>query len=250
MAIKFKRFLVTFLAGYASFISTAVCQPLQGNVNVTTQLPAVSDKLKEGSIFKDENLPRMGTYQYWCWIPKWSAGTWHRETQTDFLPSGSHTETSRTVNEQQRGHQIDNQGGIWNHVSLPSKSTVESDQFINWQIATESEPLLMNENETQSRVRFVSIYVDRFSGKIAKVLQQEEIRDAHPDGIGRASVDVRKTIYDENGKLLSVINSRDNYVLIRAFIPMAIDPETGLDLHKDFINYLLIHGLSNLLPFD
>jgi hypothetical protein len=252
MVIRLKRFISSLSLVYLllSIIPAALCQPLQGNVNINKQLPAVPQYLKEGCIFKEEYLPPMHTSRDWCWIPRWSAGTWHRETQTDFLPSGPHTEVSRTVNEKQRGHQIDKHGGIWNYISLPSKSIVESDQFINWQIATQSEPMTMNESETLGRVRFVSIYVDRLSGKIAKVLQQEEIRDAHPTSTGTATVDVHKTIYDENGQLLSEINSRANYVLIGPFTPISIDPDTGLDLRKDFKNYLLAHGLADLVPDD
>ena len=40
-------------------------------------------------IFKEQNLPPMGTFNSWFWIPTWSAGTWHRETQTDFLATGA-----------------------------------------------------------------------------------------------------------------------------------------------------------------
>ncbi len=223
---------------------------LQGGVNISKELPAVPQQLKEGCVFREENLPPMGTSQTWFWIPRWSAGTWHRETQTDFLPNGPHTELSRTVNEQQRGHQVDSRGDIWNHLSLPSKSTVESDEFINWQIATASESLVMNDSETLGRVRFVSIYVNKSDGRIAKVLQQEELRDARPDGSGGASVDVHKTIYDENGKLFTTINSHANYVLTRPFSPVSIDPATGLDLRKDFKQYLQSHGLVNLIPTD
>jgi hypothetical protein len=248
--IELKRYV--FLAVILLLLTgpSALCDPLQGKLTVSKEIPAVPQDLKEGKIFKEENLPPMGTTQYWCWIPRWSAGTWHRETQTDFLPSGPHTEVSRTVNEQQRGHQVDNHGGIWNRISLPSKSTVESDQYINWQIATDSEPLTMNETQTLSRVRFVSIYVDRLSGKIVKVLQQEEVRDARPNGEGRATVDVHKTIYDENGKQLSVINSHADYSLIRPFSPVAVDPVTGIDLQKDLKNYLLSRGLNDLVPKD
>ena len=229
---------------------SSFCEPLQGGISVSKALPAVPGQLKEGCILKEENLPPMGTFQDWIQIPRWSAGTWHRETQTDFLPGGPQTEISRTVNEQQKGHQLDSRGGIWNHLSLPSKNTVDSDQYTNWQIATQSESMVMNETETVGRVRFVSIYVNKSNGRIAKVLQQEEIKNAHPDGPGKAYVDVRKTIYDENGRLLDTINSHANYVMIRPFMPIPIDPETGLDLHQDFKNYLLSHGLSNLVPID
>jgi hypothetical protein len=253
MTMQFIRFTSILLALYV-VLSTApvvLCnEPLQGGVNISKELPAVPSELRAGVIFNEANLPPMGTNQDWRWIPSWAAGTWHRETQTNFLPTGPQTILSRSVNETQEGDQMDSHGGVWKHISLPKKSTIEEDRYTEYQIVTHWEPILINETQIVRRSRFMAIMVNRSNNKIAKVVQKEEFDTYHPEGQGAYLQDAWLTVYNERGRQLFSERGQAHLYQIHPFEPIAIDPKTGLDLRQDFKNYLLSHGLANLVPVD
>ena len=242
--------LIVFTSIFAFSCGATVAEPLQGKVEASTELPAIPPELRAGRAFKDENLPAMGTSQGWYWIPSWFAGTWHREVQTNFTPIGPKTELSRSLDEHQTGEQVDRNGGIWVHFSLPKKDTVEDEQTIEYQIITYSEPILTNETQIVGRYRALTIQVSKRNGKIVRVSQKEQFDTKRSEGQGAVFQDAWLTVYNERGIQLGSQQVQTHYYQIRPFKPIDIDPETGLDLRQDFKAYLMSHGLANLVPVD
>ena len=228
----------------------AHAEPLQGNVNISQELPPIPNELRAGAIFNEANLPPMGTNQEWRKIPIWMAGTWHRETQTNLTPFGPETKLSRSLDERQKGEQVDRNGAIWMHVSLPKKSTIEDDRYVEYQIETESKPILTSETQIVKRIRFIAIDVKKSNNRIARVFQKEELDTDHPEGQGAVIQDAWLTVYNERGRRLLLQHGQAHYYQIHPFAPINIDPKTGLDLRQDFKNYLLSRGLANLIPIE
>ncbi len=230
---------------------------LQGGVKHAEQLTGLPDGLKLGKVYSDDLLisPDTKINNEWFLIPDWYAGTRHCEDcmivhRYDYATKESSSPMLKQMNRQTSvsGYQKDRNGGIWDFKRVPQIQHVESN-FEN-AVLYVKDITLLSEVADRIVVKYiiVSIGINKKSGKIRSIVQQEQINTVTSPVENVLRSDVSVKAFDSDGK-----PQRQEQSVIMADIIKPyeqIDTYEGQDLRPLFRDFLISHGLEKLVPTD
>ena len=220
---------------------------LKGRVEHSVSLPPLGSALRAGAVFDESLLGNTSQDEGWYQIPEWLAGSFHRETLTTRLGLFTVKVLSRT--DYGHGYQRDRSGKIWNYYHVPQRQIVEGSTFDQIFVTRWYQPLMVTDETVVLRFMNTCIRVEKGTGKILDVFQQEEIHKltAVSGGSYRGAWSLR-TFTSAGVKTGHV--QHGSYVAVRTGPFSPIDALEGRDLRASFARFLISHGHSELVPED
>src|SRR5260221_9008077 len=155
---------------------------LQGGIQHSEQLPPVNSRMGIGATFNEGMLEMPAPSRIWYRVPLWMAGSWHyddehiysdQDYKTGIIHPGGGVER-RQVSELW-GCQRDRAGGIWDFVSVPVMTEVNSDKEVWKDLHANDSVLKDTDNELVMRWVFTRRVVNRVTKKIGKMEQVEQL---------------------------------------------------------------------------
>lgn len=235
-------------------VTPALAEPLKANIQFDHELAPLKAGLREGErmnlkgVAEGVNLKGGASdggrqITEWRRIPRWFAGTWHRERTIRYVEGRPMSYQTRA--DLITGYQEDAKGRIWQPV-FTSLRKVDADEYIEYQMPQRKTVYAIEQGKYTSFSLSTRIRVDKESGTIISSFQQEDLSVSQPesDGVVRAVVDCR--VFNQNGKVtfedtIEVVEQR-----IEDFNP--IDEFNGVDYRASFIRFLEEKGHSELIP--
>lgn len=247
----------------------AAAEPLKGNVqheesSISGDLWAESDSnyLPAGIAFSDKVEPLTGELRLhklfssiampaedkedtWYQIPKWRAGMFHREKQTDHTKFGDRESVSKV--DHLYGMQVDKKGGIWHHMSWPRITKLSLDGYSQYKIINRYEPIRLNASEFCVKISSTNIDVDDKTGKIIRLAKQEEFDRYIPGGPGVALGHcLIRGFSKDGGPNTEIERCSVEEDLTEPF--KVINSFRGKNLRESFRRYLQSHDMADLAP--
>ncbi|MBX9722789.1 MAG: hypothetical protein K2X81_15420 [Candidatus Obscuribacterales bacterium] len=226
-------------------VQLADAQVLKGTVEFSRSLPPVKKSLRVGTTFDEKNLPESNTTSEWYRIPSWLAGVWHRSEQVTNLSLGRKVHTTDEVDEH-FGYQKDRKGDVWNYHNEPYVERHETDTTIEIKLVTLRKLLQSKDNQAVFFYQCTSMTVSKDSHKIISEYQQEEYDTFHKVDQLNIKCDCKARIFSAQGVAEQILEGHYSANLKSGFA--AIDQLGDKDLRKDFNNFLVAQGLSDLVP--
>ncbi|MCC7532153.1 MAG: hypothetical protein IT342_26860 [Candidatus Melainabacteria bacterium] len=237
----FTLVLFCALAGFA--LAPASAEPLKANIQFDQELSPLKAGLREGERMNLKGVATDKQITEWRRIPRWFAGTWHRERTIKYVEG-------RPVSYQTRadlitGYQQDAKGRVWQPV-FTSVRKVDADEYIEYQMPQRKTVYAIEQGKYTSFSLSTRLRVDKETGRIVASFQQEDLSVSSPeeDGVVRAVVNCR--VFSQDGKVkfedtIEVLEQRTE-----DFNP--IDEFNGIDYRASFIKFLEESGHPELIP--
>lgn len=244
----FKRSLRVLLASIIVAATIQVAAParmLQVEIEHSESLAPLDQSLTPGEVFDPDKLPNAASEgaNNWYQIPTWLAGTWHKDTQTDYyrfnyktnlVDTTSRTETAKS--DGTWGTQIDAKGTIWQYDPAPFNATVDGgDQFIV-QLVRSSEPVEVSDKRFVRRSVDTQIRVAKANGEIQMVESGEQITTYTPEGDDQIKRETSAKVFDTSGRAVLLGKSFAYEKRISPFVPQ--NTYKGKDMKLLFQQFL------------
>jgi len=204
---------VSVLFGLAATVDGKV---LKAEINHSDVADPVEAKLLPGEMFDAANLPpgATGDQNNWYKIPKWLAGTWHKDSQTNSYQynyvTGQEDNTAHTVMAKGNGvwgTQTDALGEIWEFNPAPYVDTVDGDSDTIIQLIRSSEPLEVSADRFVKNTLDTQLRVDKTTRRIKTVQTAEQISTYTIDSPGVLKRETSSKVFDHTGKPLMLARS-------------------------------------------
>ena len=215
-----------------------------GGVEHAESLRPIEQTLAPGEIFDVHNLPSQGNGPArFFQIPSWLAGTWHKESQTDFYRYSYVTKqtdiTARTGparSDGTWGTQREEDGTVWQYDATPFNSTVDSGSEFVVQVVRISEPVAQSEKVFVRRSLDTQIRVDKMSGRIKAVESGEQLTTYYPEQDGLVKRESSAKVFDANGNPVLLGKSFSYETRVAEFQPQNV--YQGKDVRSLFLDFL------------
>jgi hypothetical protein len=242
-----KRHTLVALAVSGSFLLTGAVngKVLRAEINHSDVADPVEAKLLPGQIFDVANLPpgSTGDANNWYKIPKWLAGTWHKDSQTNAYQYNYVTRqedsTPRTVIAKGNGiwgTQTDAQGEIWEFNPAPYVDTVDGGADTIVQLIRSSEPVEATTDKFVKNTVDTQLRVDKATGRIKTVQTAEQISTYTMDSPGVLKRETSSKVFGHDGKPIMLARSVAYENKIAEYQPR--DTLNGKNLKLMFQEYL------------
>ncbi|HIA55709.1 MAG TPA: hypothetical protein EYN91_27100 [Candidatus Melainabacteria bacterium] len=242
-----KRHTLVALAVSGSFLLTGAVngKVLRAEINHSDVADPVEAKLLPGQIFDVANLPpgSTGDANNWYKIPKWLAGTWHKDSQTNAYQYNYVTRqedsTPRTVIAKGNGiwgTQTDAQGEIWEFNPAPYVDTVDGGADTIVQLIRSSEPVEATTDKFVKNTVDTQLRVDKATGRIKTVQTAEQISTYTIDSPGVLKRETSSKVFGHDGKPIMLARSVAYENKIAEYQPR--DTLNGKNLKLMFQEYL------------
>ncbi|HEY9777091.1 MAG TPA: hypothetical protein V6C81_25220 [Planktothrix sp.] len=182
---------------------------LKGGVEHSDRVDPVPDDLAPGQVFDRRNLPMNPDPAHtnqWYKIPDWLAGTWHKESQTDFYRfdySTHQTDVSTRVQEARSngvwGTQKDDQGQVWQFDPGPYVTTVDAGTQTVVEYVKSNEPVECSDRQFVSRSFDTQIRIEKATNEIKSVQSGEHINTYVPEGDGLIKRETSAKVFNRYG---------------------------------------------------
>lgn len=244
------RCLLALMVASFAFLLSSPCpgKTLEARVEHTDKLPTVAPDLMEGHIFDESALPARPAHYEWHRVPKWMAGSWAREMQTNYRADGSISSTFACRSRDRCGYQMDAKGRIWEPAIVPFRSKIETSDCYEYAIMQRADPVLIARDACVFMSRSTRVRVDKRTGKIIKTFQQEDLGTYAPLPNGGIEITGDMQAFDQEGRPLRGLRQRCR-VVPRFLGPyQQIDFANGFDFKSDFISFLRRTNQTDLIP--
>jgi hypothetical protein len=190
-----------------SLALTGQAKLLEGGVQHSERLAPIESKLAPGELFDPRNLPAQpsGAVRFFI-IPSWLAGSWHKDSQTDFYRYNYLTKetdvTTRTEparSDGAWGTQIDADGNVWQYDATPFQTTVDTGSEYVVQLVRSMEPVESNDTHFVRRSLDTQIRVDRMTNRIKAVESGEQLTTYTPEEAGLIKRESSAKVFDQQG---------------------------------------------------
>jgi hypothetical protein len=215
-------------------------------VEHSERLQAVNPHLAPGELFDPANLPVLpdnSPANQWYQVPRWLAGKWHKDNQTDYFRfdyATKQTDTSTRVEEAKSdgiwGTQADSEGRIWQFNPAPFTTTVDAGNQIVVQIVRLSEPIQSSDACFVRRAIDTQIRVDRDTNIIRSVESGEQITSYIQESDGLVKRETSAKVFDKDGQPVLLGKSFAYEKRVADFSPQ--DSYEGKDLRALFQQFL------------
>ncbi len=241
--MKLKTCLAASLLCLLSAVTTQA-RTLQGGVEHSESLRPIEQTLAPGEIFDVRNLPSQGNGPARFFrIPSWLAGTWHKESQTDFYrysyitkQTDITTRTGPARSDGTWGTQREDDGTVWQYDATPFNSTVDSGSEFVVQLVRVSEPVAESEKAFVRRSLDTQIRVDKMTGRIKAVESGEQLTTYYPEQDGLVKRESSAKVFDANGNPLLLGKSFSYETRVAEFQPQNV--YQGKDVRALFLDFL------------
>ncbi len=233
------------------FAASARATKLNVRVEHLDSVEPVESDLEPGKVFTKKSLPDNNIEaeaNNWYEIPKWLAGYWHKESQTDYYRHSyltGTTDNTRLTREARSdgrwGTQAGLGGQIWQFDGVPYSQTVDADDETIVQIVRMSECLESSEERFVKRSIETQLRVDKLSGKIKTVESGEEITILSPESDTMIKRETSSKVFDQSGKPVLLALSETFETKIGPFEPQNF--YHGQDMKKLFQEFMKKSGI-------
>lgn len=244
---------LTLLASFPAMCPQASqAEPLQGRLEHSRKLPAVSKMLKPGIHYDDTAEKPMSNA--WVRIPSWLAGVWATKEETtvfqEDLKNGHQINEHHSFSAKSKfgyGKQTDKTGQIWHYVGVPYTSDTVMSGMIEYHQVLEKDVSIRSANKVAVRTKVVVIKVGKPSGDIKDTYQQESI-NTYTYNPAEDWIDMESSTkaFTADGTPLSL--TRNSARIRRQTKYAVVNEEYGRDLKSLFRQYLVSQGFSSLVP--
>jgi hypothetical protein len=226
---------VTAFALAAQAIGPCHAEPLSAGIQSNTIQAEATPAILQGQVFDERNLPPLHTKRCWYEIPAWFAGTWHRDSEQRkmlFMQLSLQSRRDRI-----RGYQADAFGRIWHACDEPSLVVVDQARSVEYKLILSIEPVRVSADSVTIRFVDRSITVDKISGRVVRIYDQDMLQESTPCGPGLVH-----TKATEGGKIAGTFDEH----LIQAFSP--IDQDDHRNYYLEFCEHLSRAGHPEAIP--
>ena len=224
------RSLLACLCLITSFSLGANAKKLVGEIQHSDSLQPVDAALTPGQIYDPSKAPFPDKHvNNWYKIPPWLAGTWQKESQTDFYrfnyQTGETDTTTRVIPAKSSGTwgtQIDEKGNIWQFDPAPFTATVDSGDNYVVQLVSISDPVEVSDDRLIRRSIDTQIRVQKSDNMITAVEKGEQLTTYLPQSDGLLKRESSAKVFDKSGKPVLLGRSFSYETRINAFSPQDI----------------------------
>lgn len=205
-------FLLTFVTAIVCAAVPAQSTLLRAEIEHSEHLEAVPAALTPGQEYDSRNLPLMqGTANVnrWYRVPAWLAGTWHKDSQTDFFRYDYRTDKTDTTTRVQEaksdgiwGTQKDGYDNVWQFDPAPFVTSVDGGEQMVVQLVRVSEPLENSDTAFVRRSIDTQIRVDKATNVIKGVESGEQITTYSLERDGLIKRETSAKVFDREGQPL------------------------------------------------
>lgn len=243
-----KKNIRTVIAGlcFAVLVSPmAQAKVLQGEVDHSETLQPLDPSLSVGEIFAPSKLPVVENQSpnKWYRIPDWLAGTWHKDSQTDYYRYNYKTNATDTTTRTEEakatgtwGTQQDPKGIVWQFDPAPFTATVDSGDDFVVQMVRVSEPIQVTDRKFVRRSIDTQVRVSKTNGVIKSVESGEQITTYRPENDGLIKRETSAKVFDKDGQPVLLGKSFAYENRVAPFAPQ--DNYKGKDMKKLFQDFL------------
>lgn len=241
-------------AALAFGCSTGALAQLKGGVEHAEVLPPADNRLQVGAGFDDSYFNDVHPNNLWVQIPPWLAGVWETRTETqlnviDFkypFLSNQMRQTFPRSDQWVFGMQVDNTGGIWHFINVPSHRKVLTSKTYEYRHELWKEFPYVDAGRVVARYRFTAFTVNARSGKILRVHQQESLMTFVPEQDGTVRMNGSVKMFQENGRPRA--QSKHIVPLYRTQDFAPIETYEGIHMPSSFRDFMISHNLGDKLP--
>lgn len=244
--MKKRRTLVTLAVSGLLLLSGSVDgKTLKAEINHSDIADPIEAKLSPGQTFDVANLPpgSTGETNNWYKIPKWLAGTWHKDSQTNSYQYNylTHKEdaTPKTIMAKGNGiwgTQTDIQGEIWEFNPAPYVDTVDGGADTIVQLIRSSEPVEVTSDRFVKNTLDTQLRVDKETRLIKSVQTAEQISTYTIDSPGVLKRETSSKVFGHDGKPIMLARSVAYETKVAEYAPR--DEINGKNLKNMFQDYL------------
>lgn len=237
---------------------------LEGKIEHSDSLPAVSTQWKTGAKFDSRKLPVTGSNSVIWWrVPDWLAGSWRNAGKIKRLilkgvdepqaAQGFESIDVKYPDTEVIGYQQDNQNKVWTCVPTPYVGRTEQGDNINVSIIDSAIPLDSSDNQVVIKFLATTLTVDKNKNKILSVVQRESLQTYRLIEHGKVLVQASMKFFDEDGnpryesKTLSQCRQQAVYKET-PYLPTQGNEPTLIDMRKSFDQFLRSRHLDHLIP--
>jgi hypothetical protein len=217
------------------------------------KLPPVPKFLQAGATFNDKEDAVPTPNNVWYRIPSFLAGHWQSTEKTVTssvnLLTGKSNFNERTeefIAELHQGFQQDNTGAYWQFQNAPFLGhSIGPNDVVHYSYVQLIQPISCSENRFVRRSILTKAQVN--GDQIVRTSQQVElIHSMTPLGSGNVREDTLARTLDSQGRPIWQNTSTVVYSMTRPYSP--INRSEGRDMKEMFREYLVSHGMANLVP--
>lgn len=253
-------YLLSLLLSCSSFLvpfsRPARAVVLKAGVEHSERVEPVEAVLAPGQVFDRRLLPLNSSNEelnHWYKVPAWLAGTWHKDTQTDFYRyeyasrlSDTNTRVIPARSDGIWGTQQDDTGQIWQYDPVPFVTTVDGGEQYIVQLVRSSEPVEITDQQLVRRSLETQIKVDKATQRILSVETGEQITTYVPEDDGLIKRETSAKVFDRSGMPLLLGKSFAYERRIAPFIPRPVFEGKDIQtLFKQFIQSQEAQGSNN-----
>lgn len=219
---------------------------LKGEVEHSDKLEPVNASLAPGSVFDEKNLgplPDPTEANRWYKVPIWLAGTWHKDSQTDYYrynfvdkTTDIATHVVEARSDGRWGTQQDQQGQVWQFDPAPFITRVDSGEDVVVQLVSRSDPLESSDQQFIRRSIDTQLHVDKQTNVIKSVECGEIITNYLPENDGLVKRETSSKVFDRFGQPMVLGKSFMYEKRIAPFSPQ--DQYQGKDMRELFKQFL------------
>lgn len=212
--------------------------------------------LKVGTEFDQAKaLQSAAPKRVWFRVPPWLAGRWQEEQFTQTFCSnyktGVKNSTQQTHNAQTTerwGLQRDSAGGIWDVIDLPYLDTTTSDKHVWKDLHTDDSMVFDSDVKVITRLYATRTVADKTTNLITDINQTECFSTFTMAGMDMIKTEYSMKEFDQQG---NPIDLREGFRVAHKIAPFQVgDFLRGEDMRPSFRDYLINHGMANLVPTD
>ena len=239
--------LVVLITGLSALSATVPvpAEPLKAVIQHSSEVKPVSPRLRAGSQFNQENLPRQFTKSKWFKIPRWMAGEWRRQA-VYIRKNGVLQQSQKDIRQHRYGFQTDQEGNVWHWVRTPHRTVSEQTRTISYFLIRDEELVASSPDKVSIKITWTTWVVNKHTGIIDSVIQGVQVDTYRPKGEGALQADSHVANYNQDGKLLVRQDWCWQDDMMVYYEP--VDSYEGVDVKRLFSDFLRSQNLAKLLP--
>jgi len=226
---------------------------LEAHIEHSEKLEPVNQALAPGAVFDLKDLgplPDPTVANRWYKVPAWLAGTWHKDSQTnyyryDFVNKTTDitTHVVEAKSDGRWGTQQDPQGQVWQFDPAPFATTVDAGDEMVVQLVSRSDPLESGEQRFVRRSIDTELRIDKSTNVIKTVECGELITSYLPEADGLVKRETSSKVFNRFGEGQVLGKSFGYEKRIAPFT--AQDTYQGKDLRELFKQFMDKQTVSN-----
>jgi hypothetical protein len=242
----FRRVWLVLLLMCAGIYLPADSIVLKGQIEHSDKLEPVNQALAPGAVFDEKNLgplPDPTEANRWYKVPGWLAGSWHKDSQTDYYrydfvnkSTDIATHVTEARSDGRWGTQQDPQGQVWQFDPAPFVTRVDAGDEMVVQLVSHSDPIDSSDQQFIRRSIDTQVRVDKQTNVIRTVECGEQITSYLPEIEGLVKRESSSKVFDRFGQPMILGKSFSYEKLIAPFAPQ--DEYKGKDLRELFKQFL------------